>query len=306
MKKKLVYTVFLYAVLTACHAAEKPAAEESVVAVTPVTVVSVESGTLSDSLELNASSVYLQNSYVKSIENGYLKSVLIKPGDFVNAGKTLFTLETKESAAIGETISKLDTSFKFSGLISIQAKGHGYITQLNHQAGDYVQDGEQLAVISDQNSFVFMLNMPYEDRNMVLKNKTVYLTLPDGTRLAGTIGTVFPNVDSLTQTQNVTIRVNSSRPIPQNLIARVHILKNQKPHAQTIVRTAVLSDDAQTNFWVMKMIDSNTAVKVPVKKGIEFPDKIEILDPVFAPADQILVSGNYGLPDTAKVSIQKP
>jgi multidrug efflux pump subunit AcrA (membrane-fusion protein) len=157
----------------------------------------------------------------------------------------MFTLETKESAAIGQTINNLDSSFKFSGLITVQAKGHGYITQLNHQEGDYVQDGEQLAVISDQNSFVFMLNMPYEDRAIVLANKTVYLTLPDGTRLTGTIGTVFPNVDSLTQTQSVTIRVQSAQPIPQNLIARVHILRNVKKQTQTIARTAVLSDDSQ-------------------------------------------------------------
>ena len=168
----------------------------------------------------------------------------------------MFTLETKESAAIGQTINSLDSSFKFSGLITIQAKAHGYITQLNHQPGDYVQDGEQLAVISDQNSFVFILNMPYEDRNTVLNAKSVFLTLPDGTRLTGTIGTVFPNVDSLTQTQNVTIRVNTTQPIPQNLIARVHILHNIKKQAQTITRSAVLSDDAQTHFWVMKMIDS--------------------------------------------------
>ena len=298
--------VFLAVFLYGCHSAGSPAAEESTVAVTPVTVASVMTGPISDSLELNASSAFLQNSYVKSIASGYIKSVMIKPGDLVNNGKTLFTLETKESAAIGQTISNLDSSFKFSGLITVQAKGHGYITQLNHQVGDYVQDGEQLAVISDQNSFVFLLNMPYEDRNIVLANKTVFLTLPDGTRLTGTIGTVFPNVDSVTQTQSVTIRVQSSHPIPQNLIARVHILRNVKRQTQTLARTAVLSDDAQTNFWVMKMIDSSTAVKVIVKKGMEFPDKIEILEPVFKPTDQILTSGNYGLPDTAKVSIEKP
>ena len=236
---------------------------------------------------------------------GYIKSVQVKPGDFVNDGKTLFTLETKESAAIGKTISNLDSSFKFSGLITIQAKGHGYITQLNHQPGDYVQDGEQLAVISDQNSFVFILNMPYEDRNIVLSNKTVFLSLPDGTRLTGTIETVFPNVDSLTQTQGVTIRVNPAHPIPQNLIAKVHILRNSKKQTQTVARSAVLSNDAQTSFWVMKLIDSTTAVKVPVEKGMEFPDRIEIIDPVFKRSDRILISGNYGLADTAKVSIVK-
>jgi biotin carboxyl carrier protein len=305
MKKYLFFTVCTYTLLVSCHPAEKAEPEETVAAVTPVAIDSVKFGPISDSIELNASSTYLQNSYVKSIAAGYIKSVQVKPGDFVNNGKVLFTLETKESAAIGETISSLDSSFKFSGLITVQAKGHGYITQLNHQPGDYVQDGEQLAVISDQNSFVFILNMPYEDRNIVLSNRTVYLSLPDGTRLTGTIGTIFPNVDSLTQTQGVTIRVSPAHPIPQNLIAKVHILRNSKKQTQTIARAAILSNDAQTSFWVMKMMDSSTAVRVPVEKGMEFPDRIEILDPVFKKSDRILISGNYGLADTAKVSIVK-
>lgn len=305
MKKKLFYTVCIYGVLAGCHPAEKTEPEDTVAAVTPVTIDSVNFGPISDSIELNASSTYLQNSYVKSIVAGYIKSVHVKLGDFVNNGKVLFTLETKESAAIGETISSLDSSFKFSGLITVQAKGHGYITQLNHQTGDYVQDGEQLAVISDQNSFVFILNMPYEDRNIVLSNRTVWLSLPDGSRLQGTIGTIFPNVDSVTQTQGVTIRVNSPHPIPQNLIAKVHILRNSKKQTQTVARAAVLSNDAQTSFWVMKLIDSTTAIKVPVVKGMEFPDRIEILNPVFKKSDRILISGNYGLSDTAKVSIVK-
>ena len=305
MKKNIIYVACIYAVVISCHPAEKTEPEEAVAAVTPVTIDSVNFGPISDSIELNASSTYLQNSYVKSIAAGYIKAVHVKPGDFVNNGKVLFTLETKESAAIGETISSLDSSFKFSGLITVQAKGHGYITQLNHQTGDYVQDGEQLAVISDQNSFVFILNMPYEDRNIVLSNRTVFLTLPDGTRLQGTIGTIFPNVDSVTQTQGVTIRVNTPNPIPQNLIAKVHILRNSKKKTQTVVRAAVLSNDAQSSFWVMKLIDSATAVKVPIEKGMEFPDRIEILNPVFNKSDRILISGNYGLPDTARVSILK-
>ena len=305
MKKYLFLTVCIYALSTGCHPVEEGEPEETIVAITPVTIDSVKYGPVTDSLELNASSTYLQNSYVKSIAAGFIQSVQVKPGDFVSNGKTLFTLETKESAAIGETISSLDSSFKFSGLITVQAKGHGYITQLNHQPGDYVQDGEQLAVISDQNSFVFILNMPYEDRNIVLANKTVFLSLPDGTRLTGTIGTVFPNVDSLTQTQGVTIRVSANHSIPQNLIAKVHILRNSKERTQTVARAAVLTNDAQTSFWVMKLIDSTTAVKIPVEKGMEFPDRIEIIDPVFKRSDQILISGNYGLTDTAKVRIVK-
>ena len=305
MKKQITLAYLFAGILYACQSPVRDQAAEEVSAITPVAVTSILTEPISDSLELNASSAYLQNNYVKSTATGFIQSVLIKPGDFVNTGNKLFTLETKESTVIGKTISDLDSNFKFSGVIHILAKGHGYISQLNHQAGDYVQDGEQLAVISDQNSFVFLLNMPYEFRKIVLNNKTVFLTLPDGTRLTGTIGTVFPTVDSLTQTQTVTILVNTKQSIPQNLIARVHILRNAKKEAQTLPRTALLSDETQTNFWVMKMLDSNTAVKIPVKKGLEFSDKIEITDPVFGANDLILISGNYGLPDTARVKIQK-
>jgi hypothetical protein len=53
------------------------------------------------------------------------------------------------------------------------------------------------------------------------------------------------------------------------------------------------------------MTDSITAVKVPIVKGIEARDSIEILSPHFTVNQQILLTGNYGLPDTAKVVIEK-
>jgi len=40
-----------------------------------------------------------------------------------------------------------------------------------------------------------------------------------------------------------------------------------------------------------------------VTKGIEMYDKIEILSPVFSTSEKFLVTGNYGLPDTAKIKV---
>jgi len=307
MKK---YLFILLAGLAACnHGAEKaaPTPEDSTTAtVTPVTTANVTVGDLADSIQLNATSTYLQSSYVRSIATGYIKSVNIKPGELVTTGKPMFTIETKESMVIGNSISKLDSSFKFTGISTAKATLSGYVTQLNHQIGDYVQDGEQLAVISDINSFVFLLNLPYELRPYVLSKKNVDLVLPDGLRLKGYISQVMPTVDSASQTQPVVIKVPAKTPIPQNVIAKVIVIKSLKPHAQTVPRSAVLSDEAQTDFWVMKLIDSATAVKIPIKKGLEQNNTIEILDPVFSKTDQVLVTGNYGLPDTAKVIVEKP
>ena len=58
-------------------------------------------------------------------------------------------------------------------------------------------------------------------------------------------------------------------------------------------------------FGVMKLVNDSIAIKVPVKKGIESSEKIEILEPVFSSSDRIIISGNYGLADTAKVNIIK-
>jgi multidrug efflux pump subunit AcrA (membrane-fusion protein) len=116
----------------------------------------------------------------------------------------------------------------------------------------------------------------------------------------------MPAVDSVSQTQRVLIRVQSATAIPENLIAKVKIIKTQKENVISLPKEAVLSDESQTNFWVMKMIDSATAVKVPVTKGVETGGKVEILEPHFTIGEQVLITGNYGLADTAKVKIVKP
>jgi multidrug efflux pump subunit AcrA (membrane-fusion protein) len=287
-------------------ATEKPAAEarDSADVGTPVTVTTVDHSGLDDYIELNAVSAFLQKSYVKAIANGYLQSADVYPGKYVEVGQPLFTLQTKEARSIGSSISILDSTLKFSGVTTIKANQHGYITQLNHQSGDYVQDGEQLAVISDRNSFVFLLDLPYELRPFVLGKKNVELLLPDGTKLNGAIGPVMPTVDSASQTQNVVIRIGSPAAIPENLIAKVRIVKTAKANTQSLPREALLTDETESSFWVMKMIDSATAVKVPVTKGIETKEKVEILSPQFGKDDKILVTGNYGLPDTAKVKVE--
>ena len=288
-------------------AVEKAADEksDSADARTPVTVVAVDRGALDDYIELNAVSAFLQKSYVKAIANGYLQSADVYPGKYVETGQVLFTLQTKEARSIGNSIKLLDSTLKFSGVNTIRANQHGYITQLNHQSGDYVQDGEQLAVISDRNSFVFLLDLPYELRPFVLGKKNVELVLPDGTKLNGVIGPVMPTVDSASQTQNVVIRVDSRSAIPENLIARVRVVKTAKASAQSLPKAALLTDETESDFWVMKLVDSATAVKIPVKKGMETKDRVEILAPVFSPGDKILVTGNYGLPDTAKVKVEE-
>jgi multidrug efflux pump subunit AcrA (membrane-fusion protein) len=309
MQKKYLYMSFFFlAAFLACNQKETASEEEEVSQEdiqTPVTVTTVSIEPLNDYIELNATSSFLQDNIVKSNINGYIKAVNTKVGQYTNAGKILFTLKTKEAESLGNTVNKLDPSFQFSGVVNIVASESGYITQLDHQPGDYVQDGEQLAVISNSKSFGFVLNIPYEYRRYVSIGKTVEVELPDGTNLKGTVASFMPTIDSISQTQGALIKVSGSTSIPENLIAKVRLLKSSKAAALSVPKAAVLTDEAQTSFWLMKMIDSVTAVKVPIVKGMETGDRVEIIRPQFSTSDKILLNGNYGLPDTAKVKIVK-
>lgn len=307
MQRKILLLFPCFVWLFACNhkagSADEATAPEAVQ--TPVSVTTVSVSTITDSVVLNATSTFLQANIVKSSANGYIKAVNTKVGQFAPGGKTLFSVQTKEAKNIGNLINDLDPSFHFSGIIHIKAPLSGYVTELNHQVGDYVQDGEQLAVISDAKSFGFLLNLPYEYRPLVGTGKPVQLVLPDGLHLTGVVAHIMPTVDSASQTQAVLIQVKAAQAIPQNLIAKVQLVKRQKQNAVTLPKEAVLADEAQENFWVMQMVDSVTAVKVPVIKGMETGNRVEIIRPQFSTTDKILLTGNYGLPDTAKVKIVK-
>jgi multidrug efflux pump subunit AcrA (membrane-fusion protein) len=113
----------------------------------------------------------------------------------------------------------------------------------------------------------------------------------------------MPSVDTVAQTQGVVLKLNSGQQIPENLVAKARIVKSQKTNSISLPKTAILSNETQTEFWVMKLINPTTAIRVPVKKGIETGNKVEILSPKFSAQDKFVVTGNYGLADTAKVKI---
>ena len=296
--------ILLIAFFVSCKGKDKgTAAALPAEASTPVTITTISNQAMEESVELNATSTFLQKWIVRANATGYLKMANVQLNKMVGRGQTLYTVKTKEAESIGNTINILDSSFRFSGVNSIRANGSGFISQINKQPGDYVQDGDQLAIITDTRSFVFLLNMPYELRPYIMDKKSLELLLPDGEKLIGTISGGMPTMDPGSQTQSIILRVNSSHAIPENLIATVKVVKSSKASSNSLPKSAVLADETQTEFWVMKMLNDSIAIKTPVKKGIETNDRIEIIAPLFSIEDRILISGNFGLSDSAKVKI---
>ena len=302
----LIFTLILSAaiMLPSCKNSGSKSEEEKVEAKTPVTIVSVSDKPISETINLSAVSVFMNKNIIRSATTGTIEDISVTPGDFINRGQLLFTVKTREAMAVQNTQSG-DSSLNFKGIIKIFSPREGIMSSISHQNGDFVQEGDELAVIADQNSLVFILEVPFEFKSLIEKRSTCSLRLPDNSVITGLIKGKLPEMNVQAQTISYLVKPVTKSRLPQNLIAMASIVKNNKENAEVLPKPAVLGNEALTEFWVMKLVNDSTAVKVIVKKGIETNTEVEITDPVFNPSDRVILTGNYGLPDTASIIIMK-
>ncbi|MGK4567789.1 efflux RND transporter periplasmic adaptor subunit [Flavobacterium sp. 3HN19-14] len=267
--------------LVSCHT--KTEAEVVAEPVIPVTVTTIDTSAIASYIDLNATTSYIIKNTIKANTTGYIDRVNVASNDFVKRGRLLFSLKTREAKVLGNTVNKIDPSLNFGKAISINATSDGFVSAVNVQQNDYVQEGDALAVINDTKSFAIVLSLPYELKQFVKIGQELSAFLPDGTTIKTRVEQFLPTVDAVSQTQNVILKYSGNQMIPENLVVKVRINKASSPKTISLPKAAILSDETETDFWVMKMIDNNTAVKIPIKKGIETNDKVEILSPGLIP-----------------------
>ncbi len=155
-----------------CNSKSGQETEVSEPIATPVTVMSVIHRPMSEIISLKAVSVYQKKSQVRSNVNGYIVKTLVNVGDYVSQGKPIFTIITKEVKELRSSL-KNDSLFTFKGEMTINAPSSGIVTEVNKQSNDYVSDGDQLCLIAEQSSFVFVLNVPFEQNRYTPVGKSM-------------------------------------------------------------------------------------------------------------------------------------
>jgi len=246
----------------------------------------------------------MNKSIIRATTTGTIEKILISPGEYIDTDQLLFTIRTREAMALGKK-AQMDTSLSFKGLINITSHKEGVINSISYQKGDFVQEGDEMAIVSEQNSLVFILDVPFEFDKYIEKNRNCRIILPDKREINGTITGKLPEMDIQSQTIRYVVKPQSAGHLPGNLIASIKLVKSTSEKALVLPKQAVLGNEAQTDFWVMKLMNDSTAIKIPISKGFENNEEVEITDPAFLSSDRIVLTGNYGLPDTAKVKIIK-
>ncbi len=307
MKRLIIYiTIGFTFCLTSCGSKSEVQNDETTAPKTTVKVVSINNGSIADELILFGTTIYLKRNLVTASIPAFITQVNIKLGDKVNKGDILYILQSKESRALGNDISKIDITLNNFGIINVKAPASGIISTLDkQQPGDYVLEGMQLCTIAESNDLVIQVNVPFEFTAYTKIGNNCKLILPDNTSHNATFTRALTTMNVTAQTQTILAKCSENLFLPENMLVKVSINKGTQNEKQVLPKSCVLSDEMMKEFWVMKLINDTTAIKIPVRIGNKNSENIEILSPQFNVSDKIISTGNYGLSDTALVIINK-
>jgi hypothetical protein len=303
MKQLSIYfSIALALLLASCGSKTETQTEQTAAPKTPVEVVSISNGSINDELTLFGTTIYLKRNLVTASIPAFITEVNVKLGDRVNKGDVLYVLQSKESRALGTDVSKIDSTLKNFGVIKVTASATGIISTLDkQQPGDYVLEGTQLCTIAESNDLVFQVNVPYEFTAYTKTGNSCTLILPDNSQYSATFTKALTAMNVTAQTQTILAKCNENLFLPENMMVKVAINKGTQSKKQVLPKSCVLSDEMMKEFWVMKLINDSTAIKIPVAVGNKNSERIEVVSPKFETTDKIISKGNYGLPDTALV-----
>ncbi len=260
--------------------------------------------TLTNYLQLNANTVFQKKVVVRANITGYIIAMPWKAGDRISAGSEFCSIKTKEQDAL-KNLSKLEPSLKqFQEAIKIKTNAAGFITAVNYLAGDFVNEGDILATISEPSSLVLAVNVPYEYHQFVYNGRSCLVKLPDGKTINAAITLSIPVVDAVSQTQQYFIRLPASQTLPENMNVIVRIPMKQKVNAICLPLNAIQTNETQDEFWVMKLSGDSMAIRVPITVGTQNDSLKEVIAGVGL-SDKIIVQGGFGLADSALINIQK-
>lgn len=270
---------------------------------TPVKISSPKIQTVTEYKRFIGRTEYLNNEIVRSPVNGYVTEIYKQVGDIVKKGDKLFQITTKE--AYSDSIELKIGNKSFDGKVLIKASNDGIITGINFNTGNLIMEGEQVASISLPSSLVIRLNVPFELAHQFRIPSSCIVHLTNGESIKSTVTKKLPIVDAATQTQQFFVTCGKLISLPYSLDVEVSIPIKTYPNIKTLPHSSIMANETLDSFWIMKLVDDSTAVKISIKKGIENDSIVQIISPYLNLSDKIVSDGAYGLNDTAKVFLAK-
>jgi len=172
--------------------------------------------------------------------------------------------------------------------------------------GESVDTTTKLAVIADLRTLVLQLGVPSDQARQVRKGQTVTFSSQGrgGRTYQSTLYDVGAQVNAATGTVTALALIpNAEERLRDGATVKARITTERRAGALVVPQAALLTDPDTGETSVVVVGSDSIAHVVPVKAGLAANGLVQITQGLTA-GQQVAVSGQYGLPDKAKVTVQ--
>lgn len=200
----------------------------------------------------------------------------------------------------------LATAQAQSALYTIRAPLSGQVTAVGATVGESVDTATKIAVIADLRTLVLEMGVPSDLARQIRKGQTVTFSAGgrDGKAFQSTIYNIGAQVNAATGTVPALALVsNTDGRLRDDTTVKARIVTERRPQVLVVPKAALLTDPDTNETTVVVVGTDDIAHVVPVKVGLAANGLVEITQGL-ADGLHVAVSGQYGLPDKAKVTVQ--
>lgn len=223
-------------------------------------------------------------------ETGRLIKYLVREGDVVKKGQVI--------ALVDRSIKGMEyRDAKITSPIS------GTVGMLFLDKGAMVAPQIPIAMIADINRVKIKIQVIEKDLAKVHKGQSVVITMDayPGEKFRGKLEQLSPFVDPMTRTVEGEIIVpNPGHLLKPGMFARIELITEEHTNTIVVPEKTVIEKDGERVVFVLK---GEHAEIREVETGIENKRSIEILKGLKI-GEKVIILGNYGLQNGAKVRIK--
>lgn len=252
----------------------------------------------------------------------YVDSVRVEVGDAVKRGAVLATLTTRESraavlgarqlvAAASDPATREQARRALAQAerdlvhVPLLATAGGTVVRRSATNGSEVTEGSEVVALVAADALIFEAHVPAADAAHVSAGDAVHVEMEDGTVLDARVRRALPQTSAADQAALVWLA--PARPAPAawlNRFGTAHLAVGAPHTAIGVPDSAIVSDDL-TGVLRLAIIDAHAVARWrDVRLGLASGGWHELLAPALAAGTRVVISGQRGLPDSTKVSIE--